>query len=157
MMFQVLCERGHPLSLDAALRAPACRRRWTWSLCAAGRPCTSAASKLPVLQAGVRGGGGPTVPPMRSGPRLSPPHANAAAASRGPARRGGRTSLSPHGLAHGPSRPRASVRHELDDHPMRREDVLAWTKTAASRPEKARLHLGMEPGSSDPGNQATLL
>jgi len=29
MMFQVLCERGHPLSLDAALKGAALPRRWT--------------------------------------------------------------------------------------------------------------------------------
>ena len=129
MMFQVLCERGHPLSLDAALKGAALPPKMTEVTLRSGEAVHISGAEAPQYLAGgrVRGGGGllrrrrgadcrprggmPTEPPARLGQPERP----------------AQPGLPEDRLAHRGAVPRApAAGHQLDDQadePRRRPRV----------------------------------
>ena len=118
MMFQVLCERGHPLSLDAALKGGGLRPKLEQVTLSSGESVHISGAEAPQVLAGggVRSGGG-LLRRRRGADRRARGHVPAQPPARlgqpeGPAQ----PDLSADRLAHGGAVPRAAAaRHELDD------------------------------------------
>ena len=152
MMFQVLCERGHPLSLDAALKGAALPPKMTEVTLRSGEAVHITGAEAPQDLAGgrVRGGGG--LLRRRRGadrrPRSRVPEEPPA--RLGQPERPAQPGLPANRLAHGGAVPRAPVAgHELDDQadePRRRPCVDEAAPIAGSRPSgcgscPSRFHL----------------
>ena len=140
MMFQVLCERGHPLSLDAALKGAALPPKMTEVTLRSGEAVHISGAEAPQVLAGGRVGGGGGLLRRRRGADRRP---RGRVPAQPPARLGqpegpAQPDLSADRLAYGRAVPRAAAaRHELDDQadaPRGRPCVDEAAPVAGSRP-----------------------